>query len=48
LTGRYKSPEDFKTEGDYRGMAFPRFAEENFAKNYKIVEVRSSSSYFLF
>ena len=35
LTGAYKSPADFK-EGDCR-KGFPRFSEENFPKNLKLV-----------
>ncbi|KIJ51716.1 hypothetical protein M422DRAFT_26487 [Sphaerobolus stellatus SS14] len=37
LTGTIKSPADL-APGDVRS-AFPRFAEENFKKNYKVVEV---------
>lgn len=37
LTGRYKSAEDFKKDGDFR-QNWPRLTEENFQKNYKIVE----------
>lgn len=36
LTGAYKSPADFE-EGDFRSRA-PRFSEENFPKNLKLVE----------
>ena len=36
LTGAYKSPADFD-EGEYR-KAFPRFSEENFPKNLKLVD----------
>lgn len=36
LTGAYKSPSDFE-EGDFRRMS-PRFSEENFPKNLKLVE----------
>ncbi|KAL9621939.1 MAG: hypothetical protein Q9160_003601 [Pyrenula sp. 1 TL-2023] len=36
LTGRYKSPDDFP-EGDFRKFA-PRYSQENFANNYKIVD----------
>ncbi|KAF5376107.1 hypothetical protein D9615_007746 [Tricholomella constricta] len=36
VTGRFNSPADFG-EGDYRKM-LPRFSEENFAKNLKIVD----------
>ena len=36
LTGVYKSPADFE-EGDFRKVA-PRFSEENFPKNLKLVE----------
>lgn len=36
LTGQYKSPQDFE-EGDFRRV-FPRFSEENFPKNLKLVE----------
>lgn len=36
LTGMYKSPADFE-EGDFRKQA-PRFSEENFPKNLKLVE----------
>ena len=36
LTGAYKSPADFE-EGDYR-KGFPRFSEENFPKNLKLVD----------
>ncbi|CAF9914602.1 hypothetical protein IMSHALPRED_001957 [Imshaugia aleurites] len=36
LTGAYKSPADFE-EGDFRSRA-PRFSEENFPKNLKLVD----------
>ena len=36
LTGAYKSPADFE-EGDFRRNA-PRFSEENFPKNLKLVD----------
>ena len=36
LTGAYKSPNDFE-EGDFRRMS-PRFSEENFPKNLKLVD----------
>ena len=36
LTGAYKSPSDFE-EGDFRKVA-PRFSEENFPKNLKLVD----------
>ena len=36
LTGAYKSPADFE-EGDFRAYA-PRFSEENFPKNLKLVD----------
>lgn len=36
LTGAYKSPADFE-EGDFRSFS-PRFSEENFPKNLKLVE----------
>lgn len=36
LTGMYKSAADFE-EGDFRKQA-PRFSEENFPKNLKLVE----------
>ena len=36
LTGQYKSPADFE-EGDFRKVA-PRFSEENFPKNLKLVD----------
>ena len=36
LTGAYKSPNDFE-EGDFRRLS-PRFSEENFPKNLKLVE----------
>ena len=36
LTGAYKSPADFE-EGDFRKFA-PRFSEENFPKNLKLVD----------
>ena len=36
LTGAYKSPADFE-EGDFR-INSPRFSEENFPKNLKLVE----------
>ena len=36
LTGQYKSPADFE-EGDFRKEA-PRFSEENFPKNLKLVD----------
>ncbi|GAA5875753.1 hypothetical protein JCM1840_003507 [Sporobolomyces johnsonii] len=37
LTGRYKSPEDFANDGDFRGM-LPRMQKDVWAKNYRIVE----------
>jgi len=37
LTGRYESPDEFEQTGDVR-QRFPRFQEENFRKNYAIVE----------
>ncbi|GAA5966120.1 hypothetical protein JCM21900_004944 [Sporobolomyces salmonicolor] len=37
LTGRYKSPEDFAKDGDFRGM-LPRMQKDVWAKNYRIVE----------
>jgi aryl-alcohol dehydrogenase-like predicted oxidoreductase len=37
LTGRFKSLSDF-TEGDFRKSNHPRFIEENFKKNLRIVE----------
>ena len=36
LTGAYKSPADLE-EGDYR-RSFPRYSEENFPKNLKLVD----------
>ena len=36
LTGAYKSPNDFE-EGDFRRLS-PRFSEENFPKNLKLVD----------
>lgn len=36
LTGQYKSPKDFE-KGDFRLVA-PRFSEENFPKNLKLVD----------
>ena len=36
MTGAYKSPADFE-EGDFRRLA-PRFSEENFPKNLKLVD----------
>jgi len=36
MTGAYKSRSDFE-EGDFRSFA-PRFSEENFPKNFKLVE----------
>lgn len=36
LTGAYKSPADFE-EGDFRSLS-PRFSEENFPKNLKLVD----------
>lgn len=36
LTGAYKSPADFE-EGDFRSRS-PRFSEENFPKNLKLVD----------
>ena len=36
LTGAYKSPADFE-EGDFRSYT-PRFSEENFPKNLKLVD----------
>lgn len=36
VTGRFRSPKDFG-EGDFRGM-LPRFSEENFPKNLKVVD----------
>ncbi|AHI01354.1 aldo/keto reductase [Kutzneria albida] len=41
LTGRYTSAQDF-TEGDFRQVGQPRFAEENLAKNLAIVEALKS------
>ncbi|GAA5829803.1 hypothetical protein JCM11251_007884 [Rhodosporidiobolus azoricus] len=38
LTGRFKSPDDFKQEGDSRASYWPRFLPENFDKNYRLVE----------
>lgn len=39
LTGRFKSPEDFKQSGDKRGTGmFPRMDEENFEKNFALVK----------
>ncbi|GAA5841873.1 hypothetical protein JCM11251_005407 [Rhodosporidiobolus azoricus] len=38
LTGRFKSPEDFKQDGDSRSDFFPRLSAENFEKNYRLVE----------
>lgn len=38
MNSRFKSHEDFKKDGDARAN-WPRLTEENFAKNYKIVEV---------
>jgi aryl-alcohol dehydrogenase-like predicted oxidoreductase len=37
LTGQIKSPEDLQ-EDDARRMRFPRFAEENFRQNMRLVE----------
>ncbi|CEQ43012.1 SPOSA6832_04900 [Sporobolomyces salmonicolor] len=34
---RYKSPEDFANDGDFRGM-LPRMQKDVWAKNYRIVE----------
>lgn len=42
LTGAYRSPSDFE-EGDFRRYA-PRFSEENFPKNLKLVDALSSIS----
>jgi len=41
LAGRYKSPEDFATAdgSDFRSH-LPRFAKENWERNYRIVQVR--------
>ena len=36
LTGAYKTPTDFE-EGDFRRLA-PRFSEDNFPKNLKLVD----------
>ncbi|KAI9815130.1 MAG: hypothetical protein M1827_002973 [Pycnora praestabilis] len=36
ITGQYKSPKDFE-EGDFRSFS-PRFSEENFPKNLKLVD----------
>lgn len=36
LTGQIRSPADFE-EGDFRKFA-PRYSEENFPKNFKLVE----------
>lgn len=38
LTGRFKKPEDVQTPGDSRLERFPRFREENFELNLKLVE----------
>jgi len=37
LTGKYKSPDDFE-EGDFRKIV-PRYFEENFPKNLKLLRV---------
>ncbi|KAG2221627.1 hypothetical protein INT45_001152 [Circinella minor] len=37
LTGVYKKPEDFNGQGDIRSGNFPRFSNENFAKNMELV-----------
>jgi aryl-alcohol dehydrogenase-like predicted oxidoreductase len=37
LTGAFTSRESVSSEGDYRGMMFPRFSEENIDANLKIV-----------
>lgn len=37
LTGRFRTFEDFKSDGDARGNGmFPRLAKENFERNFKI------------
>jgi hypothetical protein len=38
FVSRFKSHEDFKNDGDARAN-WPRLTEENFAKNFRIVEV---------
>ena len=42
VTGAYRSPADFE-EGDFRRFS-PRFSEENFPKNLKLVDALSSIS----
>jgi aryl-alcohol dehydrogenase-like predicted oxidoreductase len=42
VTGAYRSPADFE-EGDFRKFA-PRFSEENFPKNLKLVDALTSIS----
>jgi aryl-alcohol dehydrogenase-like predicted oxidoreductase len=42
VTGAYRSPADFE-DGDFRKYA-PRFSEENFPKNLKLVDALSSIS----
>lgn len=42
MTGAYRSPADFE-DGDFRKYA-PRFSEENFPKNLKLVDALSSIS----
>ena len=37
LTGAYKKREDFNGQGDIRSNHFPRFSNENFAKNMEFV-----------
>lgn len=41
LTGRYKTPSDFKSEADVRGI-FPRLQEDVWEDNYRLVEAFES------
>lgn len=44
LTGRFRKFEDLKSDGDFRSLGlFPRFDEENFQRNFSIVEGESRS-----
>lgn len=45
LTGKFRSQADFKQAGDSRGSGlFPRFAEEAWEQNLKLVEGTPRSS----
>ncbi|KAF8310539.1 Aldo/keto reductase, partial [Clavulina sp. PMI_390] len=41
LTGRFRSPEDFREEGDRRGL-FPKFSKENFPRVLEFVDILDS------